>query len=89
MTIKKGDISLELAYSERGSVYHHSGKHGGKQADMVLEKAGAESFTSRSADSRSESHTKSGLRIFRPRILPSSDTLPPTEPHLLQQGLTS
>jgi hypothetical protein len=30
---------LELAYRFRGSVrYHHSGKHGSIQADMVLEK---------------------------------------------------
>ena len=35
----KNNISLGLAYSFRGSVYyHHGGKHGSMQADMVLEK---------------------------------------------------
>jgi hypothetical protein len=35
----KANISLELAYSFRGSVhYHHDRKHGSIQADMVLEK---------------------------------------------------
>ena len=35
----KGNISLGLAYRFRGSVhYHHGGKHGSIQADMMLEK---------------------------------------------------
>jgi len=29
---------FSLAYSFRGSVHYHGGKHGGVQADMVLEK---------------------------------------------------
>ena len=34
----KAKISLGLAYSFRGSVhYHHGGKHGHMEADMVLE----------------------------------------------------
>jgi hypothetical protein len=34
----KDNISLRLAYRLRGSVhYHHGGKHGNMQADMVLE----------------------------------------------------
>ena len=34
----KSSIYLGLAYSFRGSVhYHHGGKHGSMQADMVLE----------------------------------------------------
>jgi hypothetical protein len=34
----KDNFELELAYSFRGSVhYHHGRKHGGTQADMVLE----------------------------------------------------
>ena len=38
-TLIKENISLELAYSFRGSVhYHHDGKHGSVHADMVLEK---------------------------------------------------
>jgi hypothetical protein len=37
-TLMKENISLGLAYSFRGLVhYHHSGKHGNVQADMVLE----------------------------------------------------
>ena len=37
--LTKDNISLGLAYSLRGLVhYHHGGKHGGVQADMVLEK---------------------------------------------------
>ena len=35
----KQNISLWLAYSFRGLVhYHHGGKHGSVQADMMLEK---------------------------------------------------
>ena len=38
-TLIKENISLGLAYSSRGLVhYHHGGKHGSVQADMVLEK---------------------------------------------------
>ena len=34
----KDNIYLGLAYSSRGPVYyHHGGKHGSVQADMVLE----------------------------------------------------
>jgi hypothetical protein len=37
-TLIKGNISLWLAYSFRGSVHcHHDGKHDSVQADMVLE----------------------------------------------------
>ena len=37
-TLIKENISLELAYSFRGLVhYHHGGKHGSVQADMVLD----------------------------------------------------
>jgi hypothetical protein len=35
-TLIKENISLELAY--RLVHYHHGGKHGGTQADMVLKK---------------------------------------------------
>jgi hypothetical protein len=36
-TLIKENISLELAFRFRGSVhYHHGGKHGSMQADMVL-----------------------------------------------------
>ena len=39
-TLTKANISLLLLFSLRGSVhYHHGGKHGIMQADMVLEKA--------------------------------------------------
>jgi hypothetical protein len=35
----KENISLGLAYSFRGSVhYHHGGKHGSMQADIVLQR---------------------------------------------------
>ena len=38
-TLTKANISLLLLFSLRGSVhYHHGGKHGSMQADMVLEK---------------------------------------------------
>jgi len=37
-TLIKENTPLELAYSFRGSVHYHGGKHGGVQADMVLEK---------------------------------------------------
>jgi hypothetical protein len=38
-TLTKENIELGLAYSFRGLVhYHHGGKHGFVQADMVLEK---------------------------------------------------
>ncbi|KRY69826.1 hypothetical protein T11_7611, partial [Trichinella zimbabwensis] len=38
-TFVKKSISLGLAYSSRGLVHcHHGGEHGGRQADMVLEK---------------------------------------------------
>ena len=38
-TLIKENIELGLAYSFRGLVhYHHGGKHGCMQADMVLEK---------------------------------------------------
>jgi hypothetical protein len=38
-TLIKENISLGLAYSFRGSVcYHHVGKHGIIQADLLLEK---------------------------------------------------
>jgi hypothetical protein len=37
-TLTKANISLGLAYSSRALVhYHHSGKHGDMQADVVLE----------------------------------------------------
>jgi hypothetical protein len=37
-TLIKGNISVELAYSFRGSVYRHRGEqHGSVQADLVLE----------------------------------------------------
>ena len=36
-TLIKENISLELAYSFRGSVHYLQGEHGGVQADMVLE----------------------------------------------------
>jgi hypothetical protein len=37
-TLIKDNIELGLAYSFRGLVhYHHCRKHGGMQADMVLE----------------------------------------------------
>ena len=37
-TLIKANIYLGLAYSFRGSVhYHHGGRHGSVQADMVLE----------------------------------------------------
>ena len=37
-TLLKDNIELELAYSFSGLVhYHHGGKHGNMQADMVLE----------------------------------------------------
>jgi hypothetical protein len=36
-TLLMENISLGLAYSFKGSVhYHHGGKHGGMQADMML-----------------------------------------------------
>ena len=39
VTFINDNISLELACSFHGSVhYHHGRKHGGKQADKVLEK---------------------------------------------------
>jgi hypothetical protein len=38
-TLIKENIYLGLAYSFRGLVrYHHGGKHGSIQADLVLEK---------------------------------------------------
>jgi hypothetical protein len=38
-TLIKENISLGLVYSFRGSVhYHHGRKHGGVQADILLEK---------------------------------------------------
>jgi hypothetical protein len=36
-TLMKGSISLGLAYSSEG-LYRHNRKHGGTQADMVLER---------------------------------------------------
>jgi hypothetical protein len=37
-TLTKDNISLRLAYRFRGVAHYcHSGKHGSKQADMVLE----------------------------------------------------
>jgi hypothetical protein len=39
VTVRKENISLELAHSSEAlSVYQHGGKHGGIQADMVLER---------------------------------------------------
>jgi hypothetical protein len=44
-TLIKDSISLGIVYSFRGSVhYHHSGKHGSSQLDMVLEKPQQEEF---------------------------------------------
>ena len=38
LTLRKDNISLDLAYSFRGLVHdHHGRKHGDMQADMVLE----------------------------------------------------
>jgi hypothetical protein len=38
MNLIKGSIYVGLAYRFRGSVhYHHGGKHGNMQADIVLE----------------------------------------------------
>jgi hypothetical protein len=38
-SVLKANLYLGLAYSFKGSVhYHHGGKHGRVQADMVLEK---------------------------------------------------
>ena len=36
-TLIKANIELGLAYSFRGLVYYHGGKHGSIQADMALE----------------------------------------------------
>jgi hypothetical protein len=38
VTLIKANISLRLAFSFRGLVHYHGGKHGSMQADMVLEK---------------------------------------------------
>jgi hypothetical protein len=50
----KENIDLGLAYGFRGSVHQHphGRKHGSMQADMVLEKEGAESSISGSTGRR-------------------------------------
>jgi hypothetical protein len=79
----KENLNWELAYSLEGLVhYHHSGKHGGMWATMVLEEP--KSSTSRSAGGR----TGTGLSFSDLKAPPPSDALPPVKPHLLQ-GHTS
>jgi hypothetical protein len=81
-TLMKENISLGLASRFRGSVhYHHGGRHGGVQANMVLEK---ELRVLRLDPQAAEgSHTGYSLSIGHLKAHPDSGTFPPTRPHLL------
>jgi hypothetical protein len=71
----------------RGSVhYHHGRKHGSIQVDMVLEKELRVLHLDKTAARRGLPSRQLGGGS---QSLPHSDTLPPTRPHLLQQGHTS
>jgi len=56
-TLTKANTSLGLAYRFRDSVhYHHGGKHGNPQADLVLEKPSVLHLDSKAARRVSPSH---------------------------------
>jgi hypothetical protein len=70
-TLIKENIELGLAYSFRDLVYyHHGGKHGGRQADMVLEE-----------EQRILYHNLAGSREKTETLSPAF-----TLTHFLQQG---
>ena len=75
---------MELAYRFRGSVrYHHSGKHGSIQADMVLEKElRVLHLDPKAAEGDCLSYSIE-LSICDLWAHLHSDILPPTKPHLL------
>jgi hypothetical protein len=87
-TLIKENIELGLAYSFRGVVhYHQGGKHGSMQVDMVLEKKLR--VLDLDPQATGDCVTGCSLSIGDLKAHPLSDTLPPTRPHLLQQGLIS
>jgi hypothetical protein len=77
----KANIELGLAYRFRGLVhYHHGGKHGSMQADIVLEELRALHLDPQAAEGDSVPHW-AYLEHGRPQSLP-----PLT--HFFQQGYT-
>jgi hypothetical protein len=67
---------------------HHGRKHGGTQADMVLEKELRVLHLDQQA-AESMCHTGCSLSTGYLKAHPHSDTLLPIRPHLLEQGHTS
>ena len=63
--------------------------HGGMQADMVLEKELSVLHLDPQAAEAAVYSTEHSLSKGDLKACPCSDVLPPTRPHLLQQGLTS
>ena len=87
-TLLKVNISLGLANSFKGSVhYHHGRKHSSIQAGTVLEELRVLHLDHRLQET--VSHSGQSLSIYDIITHPHSDTLPPTRPHLLQQGYSS
>ena len=91
-TLIKESISLEFAYSSRGLVHYClGGKHGGMEADMVLEKLLVLRLDPRAAE-REREKEREPLGLFR--LLKKSKLIPqwtilPRRPYPLQQGHTS
>jgi hypothetical protein len=89
-TFIKENISLGLAYSFEGSVhYHHGRKHGscagrhGVEEPHILEEFYILMFQEAR---RRLCHTGWSLSIGNFKAHPHGNALPPTRPHLLQQG---
>jgi hypothetical protein len=81
----KGKHSVEagLQCQRFYSICHHGSKHSHTQADMVLEKLRCLQSASTGLRKRETLGLAWALETPKP---PISDTLPPTRPHLLQQG---
>jgi hypothetical protein len=80
-----------VAYRFRGSVhYHHGGKHGSIQAEVVLEGPRVLHLDPKIIRKRLPLCRNQQECLFCPgwsfKAHPHRDVLPPTRPHLLQQG---
>jgi hypothetical protein len=83
----KGKHLSEPGLQFRGSVlYHHDWKHGSMQVDTVLEKELRVLHLDLQAAGRESDWA--WLEYLSPQSPPPTAVLPPTRPHLLQQGHT-
>jgi hypothetical protein len=84
VTLIKDNISLTLAYRFRGTVhYHHGGKHGNVQTDLVLKKELRILQLVCRQKKGTAYHTGCSLSKGDRKAHPHSDIFPSTRPHCL------